>query len=114
MVDDNDCTSVVLSQGDIETMHTIKIPGAPDNCSCLAAKTEQGEPIFGNVDDPGGWSSFALRAEYEKGRGTSDYKLHSLPTGALPVPLVDGRIKVANYVACSRPFPALCHTPPGR
>ena len=33
VVDDNDRTSVVLSQGDIESMHGIKIPGAPDNCS---------------------------------------------------------------------------------
>ena len=78
-------------------MHTIKIPGAPDNWSHPAAKTEQGEPSFENVDNPGGWSSFTFRSEYEKGRGTGDYKLHSFPTGASPVPLVDGEIKVADW-----------------
>ena len=39
VVDDNDRTSVVLSQGDIESMHAIKIPGAPDNWIHPAAKT---------------------------------------------------------------------------
>ena len=57
-------------------MHAIKIPGAPDNWSHPAAKTEQGEPSFENIDNPGGWSSFTFRSEYEKGRGTGDYKLH--------------------------------------
>ena len=49
-------------------MHAIKIPGAPDNWSHPAAKTEQGEPSFENVDNPGGWSSFTFRSEYEKGQ----------------------------------------------
>ena len=30
VVDNNDRTLVVLSQGDIELMHAIKIPGYPD------------------------------------------------------------------------------------
>ena len=42
VVDDNDRTSVVLSQGEIELMHAIKIPGAPENWSYPSAKTEQG------------------------------------------------------------------------
>ena len=75
VVDDNDRTLVVLSQGDIELMHEIKIPGAPDNWSHPAAKTDQGEPSFENVDNPGGWLSFTFRAEYEKGgeRATTSY-----------------------------------------
>ena len=77
-------------------MHAIKTPGAPDNWSHPAAKTEQGEPSFENVDNTGGWSSFTFRSEYEKGRGTGDYKLHSFPTCASPVPLVDGEVKVAD------------------
>ena len=78
-------------------MHAIKIPGAPDDWSHPAAKTEQGEPSFEHVDNPGGCSSFTFRAEYEKGQGTGDYKLHSLPTVALPVPLVDGERKVVDW-----------------
>ena len=78
-------------------MHEIKIPGAPDNWSHPAEKTEQGEPSFENVDNPGGWSSFIFRADYEKGRGTGDYKLHSFPTSASPVLLVDGERKVADW-----------------
>ena len=97
VVDNNDRTSVVLLQGEIELMHAIKIPGAPNNWSHPAAKTEQGEPSFENVDNPGEWSSFTLWAEYEKGRGTSNYKLHSLPIGASPVPLVYGKRKVADW-----------------
>ena len=81
VVDNNDRTSVVLSQGDIISMHAIKIPGATDNWSHPAAKREQGEPSFENVDNPGGWSSFTFRTEYEKERGTGDYKLHIFPTG---------------------------------
>ena len=78
-------------------MHAIKIPGAPDNWSHPAAKTEQGEPSFENVDNPGGWSSFTFQSGYEKGRVTGNYKLHSLPTGASPVPLIDGERKVADW-----------------
>ena len=33
----------------------------------------------------------------KKGRGTGDYKLHILPTGASPVPLVYGERKVAAW-----------------
>ena len=78
-------------------MHAIKIPGAPDNWSHPAAKTEQGEPSFENVDNPGGWSSFTFQSEYGNGWGTGDYKLQSFPTRASPVPLVDGEIKVADW-----------------
>ena len=96
VVYDNDRTSD-FSQGDIESMHAIKIPGAPEDWSHPAAKTEQGEPSFENVDNPGGWSSFTFRAEYEKGQGPGDYKLHIFLTGASPVPLVDGERKVADW-----------------
>ena len=41
VVDNNDRTSLVLLQGDIESMHAIKIPGAPDDWSHPAAKTEK-------------------------------------------------------------------------
>ena len=41
VVDDNDRTSD-FSQGDIESMQAIKIPGAPEDWSHPAAKTEQG------------------------------------------------------------------------
>ena len=40
VVDDNYCTSD-FSQGDIESMHAIKIPGAPDDWSHVATKIEQ-------------------------------------------------------------------------
>ena len=78
-------------------MHAIKIPGAPDDWSHPAAETEQGEPSFENVDNPGGWSSFTFRAEYEKGRGTGGYKLYIFPTGASPVPLIEGERKVGDW-----------------
>ena len=50
-----------------------------------------------DCDNPGRWSSFTFQSEYEKGRGTGDYKLHIFPTGASPVPLVDGKIKVVDW-----------------
>ena len=39
-------TLVVLSQGEMEAIHNVKIPGAPEDWSPLPAKTEKGEPQF--------------------------------------------------------------------
>ena len=61
VVDENDRTSYFL-QGDIESMHAIKISGALEDWSHPTEKTDQGEPSFENVDNLGGWSSFTFRA----------------------------------------------------
>ena len=46
VVDENDCTSVVLSQGEMEAIHNVKITGSPDDWKPPPAKTEKGEPQF--------------------------------------------------------------------
>ena len=41
VVDENDRTLVVLSQGEMEAIHNVKIPGSPDNWIPPPAKTEK-------------------------------------------------------------------------
>jgi hypothetical protein len=49
-------------------------------------KTEQGEPKFAAVDNPGGWSQYLLCPDF----GTTaprQYKRHIMPMGGQPVPI---------------------------
>ena len=62
VVDENYCTSVVLSQGEMEAIHNAKIPGAPDDWIPLPAKTEKGEPQFERIDNPSGLVKFHVLA----------------------------------------------------
>ena len=61
VVDEKDRTLVVLSQGEMEAIHNVKIPGSPEDWRPLPDKTEKGEPQFELIDNPGGWSSFTFR-----------------------------------------------------
>ncbi len=45
----------------------------------------KGEPLFEDVDNPGGWSSYTLRPMFEP-RGEK-YICHAMPAGAVPVPI---------------------------
>jgi hypothetical protein len=76
-------------------MHSqLKVPGAPLSWKPKACATAKGEPEFGDVDNPGKWSEFTFRAEFDtKGK----YKRHSIPTGAMPVPLKDGKRKIGEW-----------------
>ena len=87
LVDENDHTLVVLSLGEMEAIHNVKIPGAPNDWSHPPAKNEKGEPHFELIDNPSGWSSFTFQPEFDKGiPAGSQYTVHTLPTSATPVP----------------------------
>jgi hypothetical protein len=57
-------------------------PYAPKNWSPMV-NSNKGEPLFEDVDNPGGWSSYTFRPIY-KPRG-GKYIWHAMPAGACPV-----------------------------
>lgn len=80
---EEDC--VLLSNEDAPAPIVMNIPDTPPEWLPPTQKTEQGEPTFAEVDNPGNWSQYIFRPEF----GTTapkQYKRHSLPTGAQPVP----------------------------
>jgi hypothetical protein len=63
----------------------VNIPDTPTDWVPPKQKTEQGEPNFVDVDNPGEWSQFVFHPEF----GTTapkQYKQHCMPTGAQPIP----------------------------
>jgi hypothetical protein len=85
-VEDGDENCVILAPEDaVSAPIVMNIPDTPPEWVPPTQKTEQGEPAFAEVDNPGGWSQYIFRPEF----GTTapkQYKRHSLPTGAQPVP----------------------------
>ena len=64
------------------------IPSIPDNWKPDDIRSEQGEPEFDQVDNPGNWNDFIFSPEFELGRSRAGtYKGHFLPIGATPVPI---------------------------
>ena len=56
-------------------------------------KFKEEEIEFNTVDNPGGWSQFIFRPEFDSTTKGHNYKGHFLPTGAIPMPVpseVDG------------------------
>jgi hypothetical protein len=47
--------------------------------------TNKGEPLFKDVDNPGGWSSYTFRPMFEPRGGK--YICHAMPAGTVPVPI---------------------------
>jgi hypothetical protein len=69
----------------------IHLPSPPEDWVAPEPKTLKGEPAFSNVDNPGDWSQYTYRADFDsKGK----YKHHTIPTGAVPVPLENGKRKL--------------------
>lgn len=56
-------------------------------------------PPFEDVDNPGGWSRCAFQPKCKRdNRGRpKEHMCHSLPTGATPVPLQDGKCKAGGW-----------------
>jgi hypothetical protein len=74
--------------------HLTRLPSPPEDWVAPDAKTLKGEPAFVEVDNPGDWCQYTYRAEFDaKGK----YKRHTLPTGAMPVPLKDGKRNLGNW-----------------
>ena len=58
------------------------LPQVPDDWVDPEPKTDQGEPIFKDVDNPGKRSSFGYRPVFGKDK---QYKYHALPTSCILV-----------------------------
>jgi hypothetical protein len=85
VVDDGDRNSVVLQKGPGPAVQIdIQVPGTPDDWVPAQRKVDKGQPNFVDVDNPGDWSEYTFRPEFEKTGGR--YKHHVLPTGATPLP----------------------------
>ena len=76
----------------------ISLPKPPDNWNQLV-KSNEGEPQFADVDNPGEWSQYTFQPKFHnkasKGKNKGDYAYHSLPTGARPVPADSNGIRQA-------------------
>ena len=85
LVEDNDSTAILLHRGEPVTYsEKIPVPTIPDDWEAPPVLEEKGKPGFDDVDNPGRWCQFTSRPEF--GEKDGDYKHHSLPTGATPVP----------------------------
>jgi hypothetical protein len=88
-VDDNDAFVCEVMDESVQSRLYGASPGwsppcAPNNWS-PTVNTNKGEPLFQNVDNPGGWSSFTFRPMIEPRGGK--YICHTMPAGAVPVPI---------------------------
>jgi hypothetical protein len=82
-----------------------RLYGAPPGWSALCAPDDwnltvnrnKGEPLFQDVDNPGGWSSYSFRPMFEPRSGK--YICHAMPAGAVPVPInaVTGKREEGGY-----------------
>jgi hypothetical protein len=80
---------VILKRGFIKE---IKITTAPPDFKPKVPNESKGEPCFLNVDNPGNWSEYTFRPEFAKKDKGENYTRHTtLPTGAVPVPIKDGK-----------------------
>jgi hypothetical protein len=76
----------------------ISITTAPPDFKPKAPNPAKGEPSFPNVDNPGNWSEYTFRPEFAKKDKGGNYTCHSLPTGAVPVPVAnDGKREAAGW-----------------
>ncbi len=88
-VDDNDA---ILCEMKNDISHS-RLYGAPPGWSAPSAPDDwnpttnrnKGEPLFEDVDNPGGWSNYTFRPMFEQREGK--YICHAMPAGAVPVPI---------------------------
>jgi hypothetical protein len=75
----------------------ISIPKIPDDYKPKPVNAVSGEPLFKELDNPGRWSQFTFRPEFDSKKKDAKYTQHSLPTGAIPVPLKNGKREVNGW-----------------
>jgi hypothetical protein len=76
----------------------IKITSAPPDFKPKAPNETKGEPSFSDVDNPGEWSEHTFRSEFAKKEKGGKHTCHTLPTGAVPVPIKDdGKREAAGW-----------------
>ena len=93
-VDFSDQKAILLQKG--ATVPALKLPGPPTNWLAPSRKVAKGEPLFLDVDNPGGWDEFTYHPEFAP-KGEKHYVRHVLLTGASPVPEVQGKRAVGPW-----------------
>jgi hypothetical protein len=88
-VDDNDGFVCEVKDESVQSMLYRALPGwsppyGPDDWDPTIDRNK-GEPLFEDVDNPGGWSSYTFRPIFEPRGGK--YICHAMPAGAVPVPI---------------------------
>ena len=86
--------SVMLQKG---FSKEIKITSTPPDFKPKAPNESKGQPSFSNVDNPGNWSEYTFRPEFAKKDKGGNYTGHTLPTGAVPVPIKDGKREAGGW-----------------
>ena len=74
--------NMILFGSDKGMDERMALPQVPDDWVDPEPKTDQGEPIFKDVDNPGKWSSFNYRPIFDKDK---QYNYHALSTGCIRV-----------------------------
>jgi hypothetical protein len=100
-VDDNDAFVCEVTDDSVQS----RLYGAPPGWSPPYAPTDwspmvnanKGEPLFQDVDNPGGWSSYTFRPMFEPRGGK--YIFHAMPAGTVPDPInaVTGKREEGGY-----------------
>jgi hypothetical protein len=88
-VDDNDAFVCEVTDESVQSMLYRALPGwsppcGPDDWNPIINRNK-GEPLFEDVDNPGGWSLYIFRPMFELRGGK--YICHAMPAGAVPVPI---------------------------
>jgi hypothetical protein len=92
LVEETDDNHVLLDHGASNSGAPAEfpdVPGTPADWSPPARKVDKNEPLFGMVDNPGNWTQFTFRSEFESAAKGGMYKQHVLPTGCTPLPKND-------------------------
>jgi hypothetical protein len=100
-VDDNDAFVCEVMDASVQS----RLYGAPPGWSPPSApidaiprvNTTKGEPLFEDVNNPGGWSKYTFRPTFEPRGGK--YTCDAMPAGAVPVPInaVMGKREEGGY-----------------
>ncbi len=100
-VDDNDAFVCEVMDDSVQSRLYRAPPGwslpyAPTDWT-PTANISKGEPLFEDVDNPGGWSSYTFRPIFEPRGGK--YICHAMPADAVPVPInaVMGKREEGGY-----------------
>ena len=81
-VEDETHVEVVENEEDAVLL-SLNVASSPPGWTPKPRQVNKGEPAFGDVDNPGGWSEFIFRPAWN---ASKKYARHCLPTGATPVP----------------------------
>jgi hypothetical protein len=100
-VDDNDAFVCEVMAESVQSVLYRALPGWPPLCGPddwnPTINRNQGEPLFEDVDNPGGWSLYTFRPMFEPRGGK--YIFYAMPAGAVPVPInaVTGKREEGGY-----------------